>query len=70
MRVKELKAMSEPELENKIVELKKELMKINSQIAIGTVPKNPGRIKEMKRAVAKILTIKHEKQKGEVRRNE
>lgn len=70
MRAKELKAMSKPELENKILELKKELMKINSQIAAGTVPKNPGKIKEMKRAVAKILTIKHEKQKEEVRRNE
>ena len=62
MKVKELKAMNDPDLENKISELKKELMKVNSQIAIGTVPKSPGKVREMKRTIAKILTIK--KQKG------
>ena len=56
--------MSELDLENKMLELKKELMKINSQIAIGTLPKSPGKIKDMKRTIAKILTIKQQKQKG------
>ena len=67
MKAKELRVMNKIDLENKVVELKKELMKINSQIAIGTVPKSPGKVKEMKRTIAKILTIKHEKtskQKG------
>ena len=67
MRAKELRAINELDLENKIIELKKELMKINSQIAIGTVPKSPGKVKEMKRTIAKILTIKNDKaskQKG------
>ena len=58
MKAKELKVISELELENKITELKKELMKINSQIAIGTVPKSPGKVREMKRTIARILTIK------------
>ncbi len=53
--------MNELGLDNKLVELKKELMKINSQIAIGTVPKSPGKVKEIKRAIAKILTIKNQK---------
>ena len=61
MKVKELKLMNEPDLENKIIELRKELMKINSQIAIGTALKNPSKVREMKRTLAKILTIKHEK---------
>lgn len=61
MKNKELKVLSELELENKSTELKKELMKINSQIATGTLPKSPGKIKEMKRTIAKILTIKTEK---------
>ena len=52
--------MNELEMENKSSELKKELMKINSQIAIGTVPKSPGKVKEMKRTIAQILTIKKE----------
>ena len=64
MKSKELRVMSELDLDNKALELKKELMKVNSQIAIGTLPKSPGKIKEMKRTIAKILTLKKEKQQG------
>lgn len=71
MKAKELRVMNEFDTENKLAELKKELMKINSQIAIGTVPKSPGKVKEFKRTIAKILTIKREKlTKGEIKRNE
>ena len=71
MRVKELRVMNELDLENKIIELKKELMKINSQIAIGTAPKSRGKVMEMKRTIAKILTIKNDntsKQKGGIKK--
>ena len=61
MKVKELKAMGELELGNKLIDIKKELMKVNSQIAIGTVPKSPGKVREMKRTIAKIITIKQQK---------
>lgn len=64
MKTKELRVMNEPDLENKTMELKKELMKINSQIAIGTVPKSPGKVREIKRTIAKILTIAKQKQAG------
>ncbi len=58
--------MGELDLENKLVELKKELMKINSQVATGTIPKNPGKIRVIKRTIARILTIKN--QKGGIKR--
>ena len=61
MKVKELRLMNEFDLDNKLIELKKELMKLNSQIAIGTVPKSPGKVKEIKRTIAKILSINNEK---------
>ena len=57
MKAKELKLMNEPELSSKLIELKKELMKLNSQIATGTVPKNPGKVMEIKRTIARILTV-------------
>ncbi|MBI3035663.1 50S ribosomal protein L29 [Candidatus Woesearchaeota archaeon] len=57
MKFKELKVMNEADLGNTIIELKKELMKTNSQIAVGTVPKNPGKVRQAKKAIAKILTI-------------
>ncbi len=67
MKAKELRLMNELDLENKSTELKKELMRMNSQIAIGTSPKSSGKVGEIKRTLAKILTINHErisKQKG------
>ena len=64
MKYKELKLMNEQDLENKITELKKELMKINSQIATGTLPKSPGKVKGIKRTIAKILTIKINNKSG------
>lgn len=72
MKVKELRLMNESDLNNKIIELKKELMRINSQIAIGTVPKSPGKVKEIKKTIAKILTLKFERiqTKEETKRNE
>lgn len=68
MKAKELRVMNELDLKNKLVELKKELMKINSQIAIGTVPKSPGKVRQTKKTIAKIIAIK--KSKEEVKRNE
>ena len=61
MKAKELMALSEQELENRMSELKRELMKVNSQIAIGSAPKSSGKVKDMKKTIAKILTIKGEK---------
>lgn len=63
MNPKEIRIMNDADLENRISDLKKELMKINSQIAVGTMPKSPGKVKEMKKTIARILTIKSEKQR-------
>ena len=63
MKTKELKLMNEADMENRMTDLKKELMKISSQIAIGMSPKNPSKKNEIKRTIAKILTIKQEKVK-------
>ncbi|MEM4239700.1 MAG: 50S ribosomal protein L29 [Candidatus Woesearchaeota archaeon] len=57
MKFKELKAMPAMELKGKLLELKKELMKENAQVAIGTVPKNPRKLRLAKKTIAKIETI-------------
>ena len=54
-----LKAMSEKERTQHLQELKKELMQARSQIATGTTPKNPVRIKAIKRTIARIITLTH-----------
>lgn len=51
---KELKTMNAQNLKQKLNEISFELMKENAQIAIGTVPKNPGKIRVMKKTIARI----------------
>ena len=43
IRKNEMAQMDEKKLEDKLRELKKELIKINAQIGMGTVPENPGK---------------------------
>ncbi len=67
MKKKELKLMSNADMKGKLDDLKKELMKFNTQIATGTTPKSPGQIKTTKKDIARILTIlktKEDKKKG------
>jgi large subunit ribosomal protein L29 len=54
----ELIQMNEKALDEKLRELKIELVKINAQRSMGTMPENPGKIKEIRKTIARINTIK------------
>jgi large subunit ribosomal protein L29 len=55
MKFKDIKSSSKEELKSRLIELKKELIKTNAQIASGTTPKSPGQVKQLKKNIAKIL---------------
>lgn len=57
MKSKDMQSMSPENLEKKLFELKKELIKLNAQVATGTSPKNTMQIKGTKKAVSRILTL-------------
>ncbi|MFA5302948.1 MAG: 50S ribosomal protein L29 [Candidatus Nanoarchaeia archaeon] len=57
IRLKELKEMSEQKLEEKIAEIKKELMKARTQVSSKQNPDKIGKIKELKKVIARIKTI-------------
>ena len=57
MKSKEIRGMDKNTLNEKILELKKELIKMNAQVAIGTALKNPGQVRKIKKTIARILTI-------------
>ena len=57
MKVKELRGMEKTALNEKAIELKKELVKINAQIAIGASIKNSGQVKRIKKTIARINTL-------------
>ena len=56
----EIRKMNKQELSAKLLELKKDLIKINAQVAAGTVPENSGNVKVVKKTVARIMTIMNE----------
>lgn len=61
----ELNKMDEKVLVSKLEELRKELMKLNAKIAVGTAPENPKKISEIKRTIARIFTkLNINKKKG------
>ena len=55
----ELKQMNEERLNLTLVELKKDLMKLRSQQSTGTSLESPGKIKQIKKNIARILTYKN-----------
>jgi len=56
IRKRQLKEMSHDDLIKRLSELKLELVKDEGQIAIGGSPSNPGRVRELKKTIARILT--------------
>ena len=60
---KELRSLSNEDLENKMKEFKKELLKLNAQVAGGSSIQNPGNLKKTKRNIARIKTLLNEKKR-------
>ena len=65
IRKKEFKALKKEELESKFIEIKKELMKENAQVARGTTPKSSGTLRQLKKSIARIMTLLHHQEKKE-----
>ncbi|MFH0870825.1 MAG: 50S ribosomal protein L29 [archaeon] len=57
MKFKELANMSAEEQEMKLRELELELIKLNSQVATGTPPKNSGLLKKTKKDIARLMLL-------------
>ena len=68
MKAKELRNLTNEELKEKLVELKKKLMQLRFKNTIGGLEK-PSEIRETKRTIARILTILREREleKSEVK---
>jgi len=61
MKVKDFREMDATELNQKISVLKEELFNLRFQLATGQL-ENPMRIKEVKKAIARVKTIQREQE--------
>lgn len=68
LRPKDLRKMSEKDLEKRLKELKLELAKEKANTKIGASVISPGKIKEIRRTIARIETVKKEmKPEGKIK---
>lgn len=61
MKVKEIRELSEVELDKKIAELRQEMFNLRFQLAVNQLD-NPMRIKAVKKEIAIIKTVQRERE--------
>ena len=57
-KLEELRKLNNEDMEKRLEELRKSLMKANTQISTGTPPENPGQVRAIKRNIARIIMFK------------
>ena len=64
LRMKEIRELSSQERMTKLDEFRTELIRMKTMIGAGGTVDNPARVKILRKAVAKILTVEHEEEHG------
>jgi len=63
LNAKEIRKLNSAERQKKLQELYNEMSSIRIETATGGGTQNPYRIRKVKKAIARILTIQHEEEK-------
>jgi large subunit ribosomal protein L29 len=63
LRTKEIRGMDAETLAKKLTELRDELMHERGVAAMGGAPPNPGKIRALRKNIARILTIRREEER-------
>jgi len=67
LRVKEIRDMPSEERTKKLGELRTELLRLRTMVRAGGTIENPARIKNLRKAIARVLTIEKEHELGRVK---
>lgn len=63
MRKEDIRKMDDGEIEKKIEEIGRELMKVRTKISSKMTPDNPGHVREMRRTIARLKTERRQRQR-------
>jgi large subunit ribosomal protein L29 len=69
LKTSDLVNLNKEDLTQKIIELKQELAKERATIASGTRSENPGKIRKLRRDIARMLTALNTKKENKNARN-
>ena len=64
LRLKDIRGMPSEDRDKKVSELKAELARLKTMVRAGGAVENPARIRELRKTIAKILTIENEDKLG------
>jgi len=64
LRIKDIRNMSSKERKEKIAELQTELARLKTMVKAGGSIDNPSRIRELRKTIARILTIETEERQA------
>jgi len=65
LRISEIRKMSDEERRRRLTELRAELVRTRTMVEAGGALDNPSRIRELKKAIARILTVMNEERRSE-----
>lgn len=64
MKTKEIRDLSAEERKDQMAEARQELMHERGVAAMGGAMRNPGKIRQLRRTIARILTVQGEEARG------
>lgn len=66
IRVREIREMSPERRSERLTELRADLLRLRAMVRAGGSVENPARIREIRRVIARILTVQNEERQGRV----
>ena len=68
LKIKQIRETKSDELNKRLSELKLELLKEQGNVKMGRPVKNPGKIRVLKKTIARISTVQNERRLKEVKK--
>lgn len=65
LRMKDVRSMSYEDRRKKLDELRTELSRLRTMIRAGGAVENPARVRELRKAIARVLTVESEAKRAE-----
>ena len=60
IRLKDIREMSSEERKKRVMELRTELLRLKTMVKAGGAVDNPARVRELRKAIARLLTVENE----------
>lgn len=64
MRLKEIRDLPEQDRDKKLGELRTEFLRLQTMIRAGGTIENPARVKQLRKTIARLLTVENEERLG------